>query len=72
MRIATPAAGQQSLGDILLLHGQKFKSETWEKETQTLQFLAGAGYRAVGIDLPGNSGYIEFMAVGIDLPGNSG
>ncbi|XP_041281694.1 protein ABHD14A [Onychostruthus taczanowskii] len=38
--------------DVLLLHGQAFTSMTWEA-LGTLALLAGEGYRAVAIDLPG-------------------
>ncbi|MBU0676413.1 MAG: alpha/beta hydrolase [Proteobacteria bacterium] len=38
--------------DILLLHGMKFKSETW-RQTGTLDQLADNGFHPVAIDLPG-------------------
>lgn len=37
---------------IVLLHGARFTSETWEK-LGTLQFLASKRFKAVAIDLPG-------------------
>lgn len=38
--------------EVLFLHGQAFTSKTWEA-LGTLALLAGEGYRAVAIDLPG-------------------
>ncbi|XP_005234621.2 protein ABHD14A-like [Falco biarmicus] len=48
------ASGAASPGrpDVLFLHGQAFTSKTWEA-LGTLALLAGEGYRAVAIDLPG-------------------
>ncbi|XP_071611850.1 protein ABHD14A isoform X2 [Heliangelus exortis] len=48
------ASGTASPGrlDVLFLHGQAFTSKTWEA-LGTLALLAGEGYRAVAIDLPG-------------------
>jgi len=45
---AGPATGRS----VLLLHGAKFDAETW-RTLGTLALLAGAGYRAVALDLPG-------------------
>ncbi|MBU4296878.1 MAG: alpha/beta hydrolase [Desulfobulbaceae bacterium] len=45
---AGPPGGQ----DIVLLHGMKFKAQTW-KELGTLNVLAEAGRHAVALDLPG-------------------
>nr|DBA18394.1 TPA: hypothetical protein GDO54_016639 [Pyxicephalus adspersus] len=39
---------------VLLLHGQSFTSKTWE-DLGTLQILSEHGYRALAIDLPGQS-----------------
>ncbi|XP_054694541.1 protein ABHD14A-like [Grus americana] len=48
------ASGSASPGrpDVLFLHGQAFTSKTWEA-LGTLALLAGEGYHAVAIDLPG-------------------
>ncbi|KAM6121039.1 protein ABHD14A [Pterocles gutturalis] len=46
---STPSPGRP---DVLFLHGQAFTSKTWEA-LGTLALLAGEGYRAVAIDLPG-------------------
>ncbi|XP_035750558.1 protein ABHD14A-like, partial [Egretta garzetta] len=50
------AGGTASPGrpDVLFLHGQAFTSRTWEA-LGTLALLAGEGYRAVAIDLPGRT-----------------
>ena len=46
------AAGPKSGAPVLLLHGAAFDSATWEK-LGTLAVLAGAGFHAVAVDLPG-------------------
>jgi len=46
--VAGPGAGRS----VLLLHGAKFDASTWRK-LGTLEVLAGAGYRAIALDLPG-------------------
>ncbi|MCP4660476.1 MAG: alpha/beta fold hydrolase [bacterium] len=37
---------------VLLLHGARFRAETW-RELGTLELLARRGYRALALDLPG-------------------
>ncbi|XP_063020677.1 protein ABHD14A [Melospiza melodia melodia] len=51
-REAPAAAAGPGRPDVLFLHGQAFTSKTWEA-LGTLALLAGEGYRAVAIDLPG-------------------
>lgn len=50
-REARPGSGQAHFS-VLLLHGIRFSSETWQN-LGTLHRLAQAGYQAVAIDLPG-------------------
>lgn len=50
-REARPSSGQAHFS-VLLLHGIRFSSETWQN-LGTLHRLAQAGYQAVAIDLPG-------------------
>ncbi len=51
-RLHTLRRGPESGRSVLLLHGAKFDSEPW-KDLGTLDALAGAGFRAVALDLPG-------------------
>ncbi len=46
------SAGANTAPCVLLLHGAKYSSKTWE-ELGTLALLATNGYRAIAIDLPG-------------------
>lgn len=45
-------AGASQGRDVVLLHGMKFQAETW-RQLGTLDFLAGAGFHPVALDLPG-------------------
>ena len=51
-RLHTLSRGPESGRSVLLLHGAKFNADTW-KDLGTLDVLAGAGFRAVALDLPG-------------------
>ncbi len=46
------AAGPRTGQSVLLLHGAKYHSGTWN-DLGTLEKLADAGFRAVAIDIPG-------------------
>ncbi len=45
-------AGGPGGRDVVLLHGMKFNAATW-RDLGTLDRLAGAGYHAVALDMPG-------------------
>lgn len=51
-KINTLSANNESKKSIVLLHGAKFKAQTW-KDLGTIKVLAQAGYRVVAIDMPG-------------------
>lgn len=51
--VGTP--NQSSKGDVILLHGAKFSSSTWEK-IGTIRILTEEGYRVIAPDLPGGKG----------------
>lgn len=45
-------SGDEKGKDILLLHGMKFNSATWQ-ETGTLELLGQKGFHVIAVDLPG-------------------
>lgn len=51
-QVAYLESGPQDGRPVLLLHGMRYSSRTWE-ELGTLKLLAEAGWRAVAVDLPG-------------------
>jgi abhydrolase domain-containing protein 14 len=50
--VAYREAGPSEAPGVLLLHGGKYSSKTWE-ELGTIAILARAGYHVVALDLPG-------------------
>ena len=38
---------------VLLLHGMRFKSQTW-RDLGTIEFVGAMGHRVIAVDLPGN------------------
>ena len=51
-KINTLSAGNKASKCLVLLHGAKFKAQTW-KDLGTIEAMANAGYRVVAIDMPG-------------------
>jgi abhydrolase domain-containing protein 14 len=45
-------AGRPENTTVLLLHGMSFTADTWKK-LGTIELLAGQGYHAVAVDMPG-------------------
>lgn len=59
-RIANPESFGPSTIDVLFLHGMAYKSETWtqlsskeDPSWNSITLVAGAGHKAVAVDLPG-------------------
>ncbi|CAM9975715.1 unnamed protein product [Lampetra fluviatilis] len=57
------AAPSNVKGEVLLLHGAAFTSQTWQ-ELGTMNVLANNSFRAVALDLPGDQGGLEYECGG--------
>jgi len=51
-KASPPSSVKPSGQSILLLHGQSFRSETWQN-VGTMQLMAGIGHVVIAVDLPG-------------------